>query len=65
MPVETLLSLNDNSGLESKLDTVIELLANILGVNQEQLSKSNNGLNLQGLYQKQYNDQVLNNYQSY
>ena len=56
---------NDNDGLESKLDTVIGLLANILGVSQEQLSKNNNGLNLQGLYQKQYQDQALNNYQSY
>ena len=61
----TTITTNDNNGLESKLDTVIGLLANILGVNQEQLSKSNNGLNLQGLYQKQYQDQALNNYQSY
>ena len=61
----TTITTNNNSGLESKLDTIIGLLANILGVNQEQLSKSNNGLNLQGLYQKQYQDQALNNYQSY
>ena len=61
----TTITTNDNSGLESKLDTMIGLLANILGVNQEQLNKTGNGLNLQGLYQKQYQDQALNNYQAY
>ena len=44
----TTITTNDNSELESKLDTVIGLLANILGVNQKQLSKSNNGLNYKG-----------------
>lgn len=56
---------NDNSVLESKLDTMIGLLANILGVNQEQLNKQGNGIDLQGLYRKQYQDQAINNYQAF
>lgn len=56
---------SDNAVLESKLDTMIGLLANILGVNQEQLNKQGNGIDLQGLYRKQYQDQAINNYQAF
>ena len=55
---------NDNSGLERKLDTMIGLLSNILGVNQAQLNKSNK-TGLTTLYQEMSRNQSLNDYQAF
>ncbi|MGX5377564.1 tape measure protein [Ligilactobacillus sp. LYQ135] len=53
------------SNVEAKLDTMIGLLANILGVNQEQLNKASNNGNLNAFYQQMQRDQSINNYQAF
>ncbi|MGX5377642.1 hypothetical protein ACWCL1_05275 [Ligilactobacillus sp. LYQ135] len=53
------------SNVEAKLDTMIGLLANILGVNQEQLNKASNNGNLNAFYQQMQRDQSINNYQTF
>lgn len=59
------ISTTDNSGIEKKLDTMIGLLGSLLGVNQQQLHASNGTPNLQGFYQKMYQDQQLSDYQAF
>lgn len=59
------ISATDNSGIEKKLDTMIGLLGSLLGVNQQQLHASNGTPNLQGFYQKMYQDQQLSDYQAF
>lgn len=54
-----------DGALESKLDTMINLLANILGVNQEQLNKVSNNGSLNAFYQQMQRDQSINNYQAF
>lgn len=55
----------DNGSLESKLDTMIGLLSQLIGINSNGFAKSNSKININNLYQKMGRDQSINDYQAY
>lgn len=56
----------DNGSLESKLDKMISLLGQLVGINANGFNKQSSADNgLDALYQRMYRDQSINNYQSF